>query len=63
MFAFTVIRDESKTDFGFSAKGYGDIFFETYWGSSPKSYICKWREMFFLDKIIESERPAEKLDV
>ena len=27
MFAFNIVRDELKTDLGFSAKGYGDILF------------------------------------
>ena len=62
MFAFAVIRDELKTYLVFFCHGLWRDFIETYWGLSSKSYICKWREMLFLDKFIKSEGLAEKID-
>ena len=62
IFAFTVIRDLLKTDLGCSDKTYGEIF-DIYWVLSSKSDICRCKETFILDKFIETELSAEKLDV
>ena len=59
MFAFTVIKDELKTYFGFSTKGYGDILLRHIGVCHPR-VIYASGGICFLDKFIESERFKRK---
>ena len=62
MFAFTEIIDELKTDLGFSVKVYGDVLLRCIGVCYPRVVYASGGNSF-LDKLIESERPVEKVDV
>ena len=62
MFAFNIIRDELKTDLGFSAKGYGDILFRRIWVCHPRFIYASGGKCFFLINLFKV-RQAENLDV
>ena len=63
MLAFTVIIYELKTDLGFYAKGYGEILLRRIGVCNPIVIYESGGKCFFLDKFIEIEGRAEKLDV